>query len=343
MMVNVYLWFPLCAFPAFPAFTQPLEVMVLATQEELPRQRVMVAVEELGTRGASGVLEVTGIPGGAIYLEGGRITFAKASWVPGPAARLRGIQPVPPELAELLSLRGGEDDAAMAALIAHRGYLTTAGLHELIQSIVIDVLLVLTIPLAPDSPGTAVRFASTRGYWPDKFPRLDVAPLRAEAGRRASRMAQCDLAPTTAVALHWLRLPAAVLTSEQWAIARQLTGPASAQELALRSGHALADTMECLGGLMRAGLCAPVRIPGQRRLLSRAQQAVPQPVRQPVADAAPPGPAPDGRGPRDLVPTGPDWHGMLPERPASQSVTGGSSQGVPLAILRQVLEGLKKL
>jgi hypothetical protein len=298
---------------------------VLATHEELPRQRVMVAVEELGTRGASGVLEVTGIPSGAIYLEAGRITFAKASWVPGPGARLRGIQSLPAEVTNLLEGRGGlEDDAAMVAHIAGRGYLTTARLHELIQSIVIDVLLVLTIPLAADSPGTAIRFASTRGYWPEKFPRLDVAPLRAEAGQRAQRMAQCGLAPTTAVALHWLRLPAAVLTSEQWAIARQLTGPASAQELALRSGIALADTMECLGGLMRAGLCAPVRVPAQRRLQSRFPQAPPAAMAAtgPVAS----GPVPTPLGQRERTPT-----------------TSGAGQPVPLTVLRQVLEGLKKL
>jgi hypothetical protein len=326
---------------------------VLATHEELPGQRVMVAVEELRTRGACGVLEVTGIPSGAIYLEGGRITFAKASWVPGPAARLRSIQQLPAELAELLASRGGEDDAAMAAIIARRGYLTTAGLHDLIRSIVIDVLLVLTIPLAVDSPGAAIRFASTRGYWPEMFPRLDVGPVRAEASRRAQRMAQCDLAPTTAVALHWLRLPAAVLTSEEWAIARQLTGPASAQELALRSGIALSDTMECLSGLMRAGLCTPVRIPCQRRLASWAPRVAPvAPARlEPTARDAMPTARDAVPMTRDAVPTAagdppPAACGPGPRRrdqPATRPATTGADQPVPLSILRQVLDGLRKL
>ena len=288
----------------------------------------MVAVEELRARGASGVLEVTGVPSGAIYLEGGRITFARASWVPGPAARLRGLQPLPAELAELLASRGGEDDAAVAAHIARHGYLTTDALQELIRSIVIDVVLVLTIPLAVDSAGATIRFASTRGYWPDTFPRLEVGSVRAEAGRRAQRMAQFDLAPTTTVGLHWLRLPAAVLTSEQWAIARQLTGPASAQELALRSGAGLADTMECLGGLMRAGLCAPVRIPCQRRMPSRVPQA--PPVAMAATEPAASGPAPVACDP---APTGADQ----PERPPA------SGQPVSLALLRQVLDGLRKL
>ena len=53
----------------------------------------MTAVEDLVAQEASGVLEVTGSPSGAFYLDGGRIAFARASWVPGLAARLRAIRP----------------------------------------------------------------------------------------------------------------------------------------------------------------------------------------------------------------------------------------------------------
>ncbi len=293
---------------------------MLATHGELQTQRVMATVEELGMQGASGVLEVTGTPSGAIYLEGGRITFAQASWVPGLAARLGGVQPLPAELAELLASRGGEDDAAVAAHIAHRGYLTTARLHDLIGSIAIDVVWALTIPLAVVRADAAVRFAATRAYWPETFPRLDVGPLRVEAIRRAQRMAQYDLTPTTSVVLHWLRLPAAVLTSEQWAVARHLSGPASAQELALRSGTALTDTMECLGGLMQAGLCGPVRVRGQRRLSSRDPNAM----------------APAEPMERYAVPTTPNEQERLP-------LAGGPVQAPSMAILRQVLDGLMKL
>ena len=62
--------------------------MVIAGYDELVRPQVMTAVEDLVAREASGVLEVTGSPSGTIYLDGGRVTFARASWVPGLAARL---------------------------------------------------------------------------------------------------------------------------------------------------------------------------------------------------------------------------------------------------------------
>ena len=66
------------------------------------------------------------------------------------------------------------DDAAVAGFAVQRGYLTAAGLHELIRSIVVDAFLVLTIPLATDSPVAAIRFTSTRTYWTEMFPRLGI-------------------------------------------------------------------------------------------------------------------------------------------------------------------------
>ena len=122
---------------------------------------------------------------------------------------------------------------------------------------------VLTIPLAADSPVAAIRFTSTRTYWTETFPRLGIDLVREEAFRRAERLAEHGLAPTTAVALCDLRAPSAVLTREQWAVACRIGAHASALDLAARRGTALIDTLECLGSLTRAGLCAPVRAGGR--------------------------------------------------------------------------------
>lgn len=295
---------------------------MLAVHEELTRPRVMAVVEDLGARGASGVLEVKGNPSGAIYLDGGHIAFAWASWVPGLVARLRGICPSPAELGELLAGRD-TDEAAVAALAVQRGYLTAAGLHELIRSIVVDAFLVLTIPLNVDSPVDAIRFASTRSYWTEMFPRLDIDPVRWEALRRAQRMAEYGLAPTTAVALRDLRRPSAVLTREQWAVASQIVGNASARELALRHGMALADMVECLGSLVRVGLCAPVRVSERRQLPPRASGPVPH-VQRPHVE-------------------GPHTRRVAPEHPAIGERRGIGDQPPTADILRQVLAGLRKL
>ena len=220
-------------------------------------------VEDLATREASGVLEVTGIPSGIIYVDGGHIAYARASWVPGLAARLRAIAP---SLSGTMEPWPGQDadDAESASLAVRHGYLTKAGLQELIGSVVAEAFLVLTTPLAPDSLVTGIRFTPIPVYWADLFPRLEVAAVRREAASRAARMAACGLAPTTAVAPRDLAAPSAVLTREQWAVACQIGDRVTAGEMAMRRGASLADTVHCLDSLVKAGLCVPVWAGGRR-------------------------------------------------------------------------------
>jgi hypothetical protein len=284
----------------------------------------MVAVEDLVAREASGVFEVTGSPSGVIYLDSGHIAFARASWVPGLAARLRAACPGLPPAAQ--SASGGDaDDAAIAGLAVQRGDLTPAALHELIGSIVVDAFLVLTIPLALDSFVDAVRFTSTRTYWTEVFPRFGLDSVRAAALSRAERMAEHGLAPTTEVTLRDLRVPAAVLTREQWAVASQIGDHASGRELAARRGASLSDTMAALGGLAQAGLCAPVRVPRRGK------------PRRAVVRAAPPGH--QAEPPAERLPS----RHSAPEHFARAERPAGTVQAPPVDLLRQVLNGLKKL
>jgi hypothetical protein len=292
----------------------------------------MAVVDDLGAQGASGVLEVKGDPSGAIYLDSGQIAFAGASWVPGLIPRLSGLRPSPAGLQRLLAERETED-AAIAALAVQQGYLTPAGLHQLIRSIVVDAFLVLVLPLAVNSPVAAIRFTSTRTYWTELFPRLDIESVRLEALSRAERIAQYGLAPTTAVALRELRRPSAVLTGEQWAVASQIMENSSARDLALRHGTALADMTECLGRLTRAGVCSPVRI-RQRRQLTPGGPGSPRPVPAPapVPVTVPPPPA-------DRLATRP----TAATRPEGIMRHGDPGQPPTPDILRQVLAGLRKL
>jgi hypothetical protein len=314
---------------------------VIAAQEELASPRVMAVVDDLVTKEASGVLEVAGNPSGAIYLDGGRIAYARASWVPGLAARLRAIVP---------SLTGtgepwlGEDaDNAAAALLAVRhGYLTTAALHELIGSVVAEAFLVLTIPLAADSPLGTVNFTPAPAGWSDLFPRLDLDVVRAEAVRRAARMAACGLAPTTAVAPRDLAAPSAVLTREQWAVACQIGDRVSALELAMRRGASLSDTLHCLGSLVRAGLCVPVK--PVRRWQRKAGQGAASSAARPAASSAASPTVPQAAQPAASSPDFPAaerWPVRVPRelawRPA-RPVQPPSPE-----LLRQVLNGLRKL
>jgi hypothetical protein len=326
--------------------------LVVAAHEELVMPRVMTAVDDLVARQASGVLEITGNPSGAIYLDAGRIAFARASWVPGLVARLRAASPALAASGELLPSGGDGDAAAVAGLAVQRGYLTPGALHELIRSVVVDAFLVLTVPLTTDSTVSAIRFTSTRTYWTEMFPRFQLDLVRAEALGRAERMAEHGLGPTTPVQLRDLGAPSAVLTREQWALACQIGEPASALDLAARRGAGLADTIDCLGRLAQAGLCTPVRVPRREahaRGASWMTSVGPPAARPPLRPVSHPGQPPVRSVPSPVLPapvTAEPPQFVLPARSSQNQFAGRPGIGhqpPPVDLLRQVLSGLRKL
>ena len=288
-------------------------MVAVAVREELVRPGVMAVIEDLVAGAESGVLEIEGNPSGQIYLEDGHITFARASWVPGLAARLRAIAP---------SLDNGEsppsqetDDAITAGLVLRHGYVTMARLHEIIESIVVDAFLVLTIPLMADSPVAGIHFRPAVFTPTELFPRLTLDLVRGEAIKRAEEMAEYGLAPTTAVAPRDLAASATVLTREQWAVACQIGDRVSARELAMRRGASLSDTVQCLGSLVSAGLCAPV-LGGRRGLV--APSAVPRQDRRDGQVALPAAPPRERRNDQ-IAPAVPPPARRAPKRAASKS------------------------
>ena len=173
---------------------------MVAAHEEMVMPRVMTAIEDLVAREASGVLEVTGNPSGAIYLDAGRIAFARASWVPGLVPRLHAACPALADAGELLPSSGDADDAAVAGLAVQHGYLTPARLHELIR-----VYRRRRLPGAGDPAGGGLlrprhplhldphlldRACSPGSPW--------TRSARKPSGR-AERMTEHGLAPTTPV------------------------------------------------------------------------------------------------------------------------------------------------
>ena len=111
------------------------------------------------------------------------------------------------------------------------------------------------------------------------FPRLGIDLVREEAFRRAERLAEHGLAPTTAVALCDLRAPAAVLTREQWAVACRIGAHASALDLAARRGagphrHARVPGQPHPGGPVRAGPRQRARAAGRAGPRGAASAAV---------------------------------------------------------------------
>lgn len=201
------------------------------------------------------MLEVHGNPAGTIYFDQGQIAFARASWIPDLSARLLGALRPSAESRDLL-IDGDRPDRDICTMLVQQKELTRADLQKILRSVVVDAVIVLTMPADEDSFVSDIRFAPSGPHWASAFSRLRVDSVRMEAATRAERVARQHLARTTPVQLRDLSRPSAVLSRQQWAIACTIGGGLSAQDLAWQCGLALYEAIEYVGDLIRAGMCA---------------------------------------------------------------------------------------
>lgn len=252
--------------------TGPADTNPPARSGERPGPHVTAVLESLAGQRASGVLEIDGNPAGVIYLDRGQITYAQASWVPDLAARFCASQQPPADVRALL-LAGdpegrapaGHAPAGQAPAGGEQGHrdlaaillscVSRAELQELLRSVIVDAVLVLTVPLSGDAAVSGIRFEAPRAHWASAFARLPLDLVREEAVRRAARLARYGVSRTSTVSLRDLDQAAMVLTRDQWAIASRVGRSSTVRDLAWRSGLALCDTIECVARLVRAGVC----------------------------------------------------------------------------------------
>ena len=196
-----------------------------------------------------------GNPAGTVYFDRGQIAFARASWIPDLSARLLGALAPTAQSRDLL-IDGDRPDRDICTLLLQHEDLTRAELQKILRSVVVDAVLVLTMPMDRDSFVAGIRFVPTGPHWASAFSRLRVDSVQAEAGRRADRLARHPLARTVPVQLRDLGRPSALLSREQWAIACTIGRGLSAQDLAWQCGLALYEAIEGVGELIQAGMCA---------------------------------------------------------------------------------------
>jgi hypothetical protein len=325
---------------------------------------VTAVLDSLVQQQASGVLEIDGNPGGGIYFDQGLVTFAWASWAPDLATRLRGA--VGPAVAlPYLGPGGDRAESDFGAALVQRRLMTRDGLGALLRSAVLDAFIVLTVPLGGETSFADIRFEAPGAHWAGEFCRLRVDTVRAEAARTAQRLARYRLSPGTPVRPCHLTRPSAVVSRRQWAIVCKIGEAQSAGELAWRHGLALYEAMDCVGDLVRAGLCAPdLAAGGAAPAYTPARMAIdsPAPAAGPATAAVPamaPGPVPaPGLGAPVARRLEPELAPPLPPLPAPTPLTpeaadATESAGVaesaelaerlPAELLQRVLGGLKKL
>jgi hypothetical protein len=238
--------------------------------------RVGAVLEGLALQNASGELQVDGRPGGAIYLDQGEITFARSAWSPDLGTRLRAAIGSAPGLRDLLA-DPDEPGSDVGRELVRRGYLTAEELGSILRSVVLDAVIVLTVPLSTDAAIDGIRLVTGESHWAAEFCRVTAATVRAEAMSRSGRLAGFDLSQAARLELTDLSSGLAVITQDQWALACKIDGTLSVRDLAWDNGLALYETLERVSGLLSAGLCRAVAVAGPRPKEQQATPGGPQP------------------------------------------------------------------
>jgi uncharacterized protein DUF4388 len=349
----------------------------------LTETRVTAALERLAEQRVSGILEIDGNPAGAIYLNQGQITFARASGIPDLSARLPRVL-LPSAPAPDLIDEPDRPDRDIGTELVQRQYLSRGDLQAILRSIVVDAALVLMVPVDQDAFVSDVRFAAPGAHWAGAFSSLCVDFVLAEASKMAERVARYNLDRTKPLQLCDFSGPPAVLSREQWAVACAIDGTRSVQDLAWHCGLALYDAMERVGGLVQAGVCAPgapAQTPGALDhwfgrdepgpaalpVLSPTQPVSPTPVLAPMPrrsprSVPPPRPAPPPTpvlSPTAVLPPSAATAGRLPHRGPGSAQPARPMMSAPVwmagaeppsdfaavqpDLLRRVLDGLRKL
>ena len=242
-----------------------------------PAPRVTTVLERLAAQRASGVLEIDGDPAGVIYLDQGQVTYAQASWVPDLAARFCASQQPPADVRALLlgGDPGGDPGTVLLSCVSR------AELQALLRSVIVNAIIALTVPPS-GAAVSGIRFEAPRAHWASAFARLPLDSVREEAVCRAAELARYQVSRSSTVSLRDMDQGSMVLTREQWAIASRIGRTSTVRDLAWRSGLALCDTIECVGRLIRAGLCTLIPAPA-----ASAPAAVPASVPGTVPASAP--------------------------------------------------------
>jgi hypothetical protein len=238
--------------------------------------RVGAVLEGLALQNASGELQIDGRPAGAIYLDQGEITFARSEWSPDLGTRLRAAIGSQPGLRDLLA-DPDQPDTELGPELVRRGYLSAEELGSILRSVVLDAVLVLTVPLSADTAIDGIRLVTGASHWAAEFCRVSAAAVRAEAISRSGRLAGFDLSQAARLELTDLDSGFAVISQQQWALACKIDGTVSPRDLAWDNGLALYETLECVGGLLSAGLCKAVAMAGPRPKEQQAAPVGPQP------------------------------------------------------------------
>jgi uncharacterized protein DUF4388 len=290
----------------------------------------MGELRNLARTNATGVLRIEGSPSGAIYLDGGRVTFCESSGAPGIGVRLAGSRRL--SESQWRMLLADRPPSKAGDLLVEQGLITREDLRTVLRSAVLDAIIALTLPaVATPAPPISSRFVPRQRHWAAALIHLDVETVHGEITRSASRPAQQRVRAGARPKLSDVRRTSAVVNREQWIVACRIDGRTSVWDLAWRNGFALSDTSERVGELVTAGLCTLVES-GET-----GAAAAPGQVAPPARPALSPGRALPRRHRGAALPD------KVAARLLSPDGTGPPAAPVHPDLLRRLLDGLRRM
>lgn len=201
---------------------------------------------------ASGALEISGNPGGSVFMSGGYLTFAESPAVPDLSSRLIGAGRLSAEQWRQI-IESDHGYAGVCSILVSRQIMGINELRALLRSIALDALVMLAVTdgtLAAD-----IKFWPRRSHWVGSLLRLEAASVWADVEQKVERLTLHGIPAAARPRCCDLNRPWAVIRNEQWMLAGQVDGLATVKDLAWRNGFALCDAMDQAGELVQAGLC----------------------------------------------------------------------------------------
>jgi hypothetical protein len=129
---------------------------------------------ELAVRRAQGTFVINGNPGAVAYLDDGFLVFAESPGVPDLGTRLVRSGRVPAQWWDQVTADGDPGPGVADLLSSHR-FITAAELRDLLESITLDALLAVAVPLAGNAFRARAAFSPDRPHWAGSVLRLEVS------------------------------------------------------------------------------------------------------------------------------------------------------------------------
>jgi len=235
----------------------------IGTSESLEQTSLPAAVQQAASAYGSGAMQVSGVPGGVIYLSGGQVSYIDTPAAPGlDTLVVRSGRVCDHDW--LAAFDAGHVDREVGHVLVSQGLLGRRELEVFTLSAVFDAALCVL----PMTEG-AYRFRPEARHWLGAIRPVGVDMLMREVARRQAmldRLAGPALAQTTVPSpVRRLRGGRVTVTARQWAVLMHANGQRTIRDLAWTLGRGVFGVTVEVHRLIARGLLEVTGAPGSAK------------------------------------------------------------------------------